>query len=316
VYQGDVELIDCILHGNSAIQGGAVANYISYSRLTDCSLTGNWALESGGGVWNGGRMTLMRCSITANSAEQGGGIRTCGELTLNNCTVAGNSASQSGGGLWDLCGDLLCLTNCTFAGNSAERGRALTCSLWEQWSTIIQLTNCILWDGGDEIWNNDYPAEITIAHSDVQGGPAAVYDPCNVVIWGEGNIDADPCFAEPGYWDPTDMPEDANDDFWLDGDYHLKSQAGRWDASEGRWVIDDVTSPCIDAGDPMSPIGLEPFPNGGRINMGAYGGTAEASKSYFGKPPCETIVAGDINGDCAVDFKDFVLMALHWLGGG
>ncbi len=76
---------------------------------------------------------------------------------------------------------------------------------------------------------------------------------------------------------------------------------------------DDVTSRCIDAGDPLGPIGIEPFPNGGIVNMGAYGGTAEASKSYFGKPPCETIVAGDINGDCAVDFKDFGIMALHWL---
>jgi hypothetical protein len=47
--------------------------------------------------------------------------------------------------------------------------------------------------------------------------------------------------------------------------------------------------------------------------MGAYGGTAEASKSYFGQPVCETIVAGDINGDCKVNFTDFALMALHWL---
>jgi hypothetical protein len=47
--------------------------------------------------------------------------------------------------------------------------------------------------------------------------------------------------------------------------------------------------------------------------MGAYGGTAEASKSYFNRPPCETIVAGDINGDCAVNFKDFAIMALHCL---
>ncbi len=78
-------------------------------------------------------------------------------------------------------------------------------------------------------------------------------------------------------------------------------------------MIDDVMSPCIDAGDPMSPIGYEPFPNGGIINMGAYGGTAEASKSYFGQPPCETIVAGDINGDCKVNFLDFRLLALHWL---
>jgi hypothetical protein len=59
----------------------------------------------------------------------------------------------------------------------------------------------------------------------------------------------------------------------------LKSQAGRWEAATGTWVIDDVTSPCIDAGDPNSPVGDEPQPNGERINMGAYGGTAEASKS-------------------------------------
>ena len=63
----------------------------------------------------------------------------------------------------------------------------------------------------------------------------------------------------------------------------------------------------------MTPIGPEPFPNGGIVNMGAYGGTAEASKSYFGKPPCEIIVAGDINGDCIVDFRDAAITFSHWL---
>ncbi len=77
-----------------------------------------------------------------------------------------------------------------------------------------------------------------------------------------------------------------------------------------------MTSPCIDAGDPMSPIGHEPFPNGGIVNMGAYGGTAEASKSYFGEPVCETIVAGDIDGDCKVNLSDSAIMALHWLEDG
>jgi len=77
--------------------------------------------------------------------------------------------------------------------------------------------------------------------------------------------------------------------------------------------MDELTSPCIDTGDPTSVIGHEPFPNGGIINMGAYGGTVEASKSYFGKAPCETIIAGDINGDCAVNYEDFTLLALHWL---
>jgi hypothetical protein len=50
--------------------------------------------------------------------------------------------------------------------------------------------------------------------------------------------------------------------------------------------------------------------------MGAYGGTEEASKSYFGERPCKKIIAGDINGDCKVDFKDFAIMASHWLEDG
>ena len=62
----------------------------------------------------------------------------------------------------------------------------------------------------------------------------------------------------------------------------------------------------------MSPIGPEFFPNGGFMNMGVYGGTAEASKTYFGGPICETIVAGDINGDGQVNRSDLEIMALHW----
>jgi len=60
-------------------------------------------------------------------------------------------------------------------------------------------------------------------------------------------------------------------------------------------------------------MGYEPFPNGGIINIGAYGGTVEASKSYFGAPLCETILAGDINGDCKVDLTDLSILLAHWL---
>ena len=138
------------------------------------------------------------------------------------------------------------------------------------------------------------------------------------MIEGVGNIESDPLFVAHGYWCDVNHqhiavePNDPNA-VWVDGDYHVMSQGGRWDVNDGRWTADEVTSPCIDAGDPMDPIGSEPFPNGGIVNMGAYGGTAEASKSYFGKPPCETIVAGDINGDCRVNFEDFTFIAFHWL---
>ena len=60
-------------------------------------------------------------------------------------------------------------------------------------------------------------------------------------------------------------------------DLHLMSQAGHWNGSG--WVRDERTSPVIDGGDPGDDHSLEPQPNGNRINMGAYGGTVEASRS-------------------------------------
>ena len=61
-----------------------------------------------------------------------------------------------------------------------------------------------------------------------------------------------------------------------DLDLHLRSERGRWDGSG--WVNDAVSSPCIDGGDPEVSYADEPRPNGGRVNIGAYGGTAEASR--------------------------------------
>jgi len=151
----------------------------------------------------------------------------------------------------------------------------------------------------------DSGATVKVRYSNIQGGLEGILllsEEDSNVNWGPGNINVDPYVVRVGDWFGE-----------LKGDYHLKSQAGRWNPMSETWVQDDVTSPCIDAGAPMSVIGHEPFPNGGRVNIGAYGGTPEASKSYFGEPVCETIVAGDINGDCRVNFEDFALMAAHWL---
>ena len=60
-------------------------------------------------------------------------------------------------------------------------------------------------------------------------------------------------------------------------DLHLKSEYGRWNGTA--WVTDSVTSPAIDAGKSSSDYSQEPTPNGGRVNIGAYGNTPEASKS-------------------------------------
>jgi parallel beta-helix repeat protein/predicted outer membrane repeat protein len=94
---------------------------------------------------------------------------------------------------------------------------------------------------------------------------------------GEGNICGDPLFVDPA-----------------NGDYHLMSEGWRWNKQNGTWIYDLITSPCIDAGDPVLPLGDEPLimprdPDNEyglnmRIDMGAYGGTSQASMPPLGWP--------------------------------
>jgi len=311
---GSPTLHNCIFEENISFgadafsAGGGMFNLDSYPVLVNCTFTRNMVTGFdneyyGGAVYDhSSTSTFTNCSFINNDSHQGGALYS-GEkstATITDCLFVGNSA-QHGSGAIHSSGIRLDLAGSTFAGNRGASWDGESTIGGDNWqNSSLKVVNCILWNGGNEVSSGFTVVEIIF--SDIEGG------------WeGQGNINVDPRFAQPGRWDDNGTPDADHDDFWVDGDYHLKSQAGRWNASERRWTIDDVTSPCIDAGDPLGQIGLEPFPNGGIVNMGAYGGTAEASKSYFGRPPCEVIVAGDINGDCRVDFLDFRLMALHWL---
>ena len=270
---------------NSVLSGFTITN----GRVGSCPK----APGGGGILCSLSSPTITDCVIVNNQSvgwcrpfgSAGGGIfLDRSSPTIVNCIIAGNVSNEGGEG-----GGMFCLqssptiTNCTICDNS---GDGVMC--YDASCPVI--TNSIFWgnSSGQIVAESreSYVGSSTpvVAFSDVQGG------------WpGQGNLNADPCFVDAA-----------------SGNYHLKSQAGRWSSNSESWNKDDVTSPCIDAGDLLSPIGQEPFPNGGIINMGAYGGTNEASKSYFGKQPCEIIVAGDVNGDCEVNFLDFRLMALHW----
>ncbi len=290
-YNSSPGVIRCMFSGNS---GGGMSNDFSSPTLVSCKFIRNFAPRGAGICNHHSSPVVSHCLFIGNSAYysgerfsgDGGGIwnSAYSHPVVTNSTFSENSADQNGGAIYSRYSGAK-FANCTLARNSAVNGKALACDSWQQQGpSNIQIVNCILWDGGNEIWNND-ASVIIVSYSDVQGA------------WpGNGNMNRKPLFAD-----------------LESGDYHLKSQAGRWDPNTQGWIRDNVTSPCIDAADPMSPVGLEPFPNGGRINMGAYGGTAEATKSYFGKPMCETVISGDINGDCIVDFADLAIMASHWL---
>ena len=80
------------------------------------------------------------------------------------------------------------------------------------------------------------------------------------------------------------------------------------DLSRNSWVKDYHQSPCIDAGDKNLSSVEESYPNGNRINMGAYGGTSLASNSLDSWPNM-----ADINRDGIVNMADVTELANNWL---
>jgi parallel beta-helix repeat protein len=221
-----------------------------------CNITAN--RRTGVRLQNQSNPVIERCNITANdgpgvrllSTQQGRLIRHS-QATIRNCLIAANRQGISGG--------KPNLANCSIVENLNEGITA----------TVPTVTNSIVYFNnrtGDRTQIRSSFA--VVAYSDVEGG------------WsGDGNIQTDPCFAALGQWVGGDGAT-GDPGVWWTGDYHLKSQGRRWDVQTGSWVSDAVTSPCIDAGDPASllldePV-IEPYANT-RIDMGAYGGTAEAS---------------------------------------
>jgi parallel beta-helix repeat protein len=226
---------------------------VSSSPMIDSCLIAHNHASIGGAIMcmDESEAIIIGNTIEDNSADmEGAGIF----LYYAYCTVANNVIARNsalvGGGIMNLLGCPSIINN-TIVRN---RPSALYIEITDLYGWGLEscvITNNIIWD--NEIYMSDLveAGEYEIRFNDIQGG------------WDEpDNIDLDPCFADPA-----------------GGDYHLKSQAGRWDPGAGDWAVDEVTSPCIDAGDPDSDVAEEPEPNGQRINMGAYGGTDKASKS-------------------------------------
>lgn len=252
----------CVFRDNvSSNRGGVLKCHESRLRLIDCDFVNNVARQGGVlALRKKNDLRFTNCRFTGNQATDAGGvsyIRNNNDVAFTHCLMSGNKAGSHGSVIYIRGGCYVGLTNCTWAENTAKKKAALTCIKAEDNPSTIHFKNCILWNGTDQI----SPANQTVlmTYSNVQGG------------WpGWGNMNVAPGFARMGSW---------SDGVWIDGDYHLVSSLGRWDTITGDWVFDDITSPCIDCGSEDSDYGSEMEPNGGRVNMGVYGGTAEASMS-------------------------------------
>ncbi len=281
----------------TVIEGGSQAVRFSRGEDANCVLSGFTITGADIGVYcTASSPTITKCRIVGNN---GPGIKLLDEsnLTVRNCIIAANTGA--GIEMWaDKSGRFILynyatVTNCTIAGN-LQQGIC---------GSNPTITNSILYYNGSDCNNVQiegmFPA---VFYSNVQDG------------WpGLGNIDADPCFVSPGYWVQGDP-----DAMWMGGDYHLASQGWSWKTQRNIWTWDDVTSPCVDTGNPGSPLGQELMSvaedpdnywgQNTRINMGAYGGTAEASM-----PPHDWVCLADITNDGIVDFQDYCSQSGGWL---
>jgi parallel beta-helix repeat protein len=100
----------------------------------------------------------------------------------------------------------------------------------------------------------------------------------NASLGDADSFSADPLFVNA---DAADFHEQSTQ-----GSFHGGSLAPVLDAATGlpapgvaNETKDAADSPAIDAGDPASSAALEPAPNGAYVNLGAFGNTAQASKS-------------------------------------
>jgi outer membrane protein assembly factor BamB len=124
---------------------------------------------------------------------------------------------------------------------------------------------------------------------------------------------------------PGKLTSGYNDVFGNQTDY-AGAQPGTGDLSTAVLFADlanrslriGAPQPSTDRGDPADPVGEEPTPNGGRINLGAFGGSADAETSALSTPiggrnaggvpttdpgepgPTSGVTPGSSSGGCAV----------------
>jgi predicted outer membrane repeat protein len=286
ILSGDLSGDDTAGFGNRADN---VANVVHVSGayggqlvIDGFTVRGGYGVNSGAGLYldKAGPFLVTRCTFTDNDITASGlGAGMWCDLgatgTVRNCLFFGNYSGYRAAG-FGMDGYLppyaqIALVNCTVSANTAQ-GEGDGVYARADDVPVFSIRNCILWLNGalkaePQNLRERGNTTVTVSYSD--------YD--RVLSSGDGITDlggqltTDPLFADPAQ-----------------GDYHLKSQAGRW--TQNGLVFDAVTSPCIDAGDPADPCEDEPQGDPCRIDMGAYGGSIQAAGAVGASPSTGFII--------------------------
>lgn len=300
---------NCIFRNNSAIWfgGGMCNNFCDNKiRIKNCTFEYNYGASGGGGMFNEMCEPIVtNCIFRNNVSANGGGIENyTSDPKITNCIFICNTAHEGGGIGFCECVANQLVTNCTFWGNSAEGYDGGGGVYSRKWSNPV-LNNCILWGNTSTYGGTQIEGNVTVAYSNIQGGYPGV-----------GNIDANPYFKEaygadniPGTEDDnlqltynspcidtgdnTAVPSDTTD---VDGDGDTSERTPLDLAGHARFTNDPLTA---DSGVPDPPN----YP--AVVDMGAY-------ERYEFCGDVNQAFKGDLNLDCYVNLRDFVIMSVYW----
>ncbi|MEN6645249.1 MAG: right-handed parallel beta-helix repeat-containing protein [Armatimonadia bacterium] len=250
-------ILNCVISNNS----GSGVQIDNGGTVEGNTITGNSTTSNGGGIsCTGG--CIVGNMIRGNSAQNGAGIYCRNGAAVYNNLIVENLTGGNGGGIY--CDSSNNLWNNTICDNQARATSGGGNIYLNHGSPVIR--NCIVAYGkagfGIYVHGSAPIVSYCASYSNNEGNYGG-----NAITPGPGCIEADPLFVSRST---------------IALNYRLKSKWGHW-VSGTTWAVDTVSSPCIDAGDPLSDYANEPPGNGGRINMGFDGNTQYASKSN--QPP-------------------------------
>jgi hypothetical protein len=278
---------------------------------------GIWQWESLGGVIEDNIIVGNTATPTMpwGSEGRGGGIGELISATLiRNNLVCGNKAKE-GGGIWIQSNGTCKVINNTVVGNIADLSGAGIAVAYNVFSPIINNIVADNGSGGGIYVDPDstLPSEPNVMANDVWNNQGGNYTGDIDDLTGiAGNISADPCFVDSGYWDANNTPEDPNDDYWVQGDYHI----GYLSLCRDSASADNAPDADIDA---------NPRPHFGGFDIGAYElqiydlvatGMVDfidiSLLADFWLAEGSAIPA-DLDDNGLVDFRDFALLSSDWL---
>ncbi|MFH2093325.1 MAG: right-handed parallel beta-helix repeat-containing protein [Pseudomonadota bacterium] len=185
-------------NGSAQYGGGLIAEETRFE-ISNCHFIGNLSEWNGGGIYTADSVARIssclfkdnQTTYLSSSSGYGGGVASrSGILQIVNSIFTGNSSVNSGGAIYISAAGKAetSIVNCTLVGNKGKEGNGISLEVGHGSPGVTEVSNSILWNGGDEI-ESDFDLW-TIRNSLVSGG----FFPGSLVNTIQG---ADPRFISP-----------------------------------------------------------------------------------------------------------------------